>query len=47
MLAETLTSASSGPALEAISQTIGIILDFAYAVRDVLVKKRSFKELAA
>ncbi|KAJ7962636.1 RING-type E3 ubiquitin transferase [Quillaja saponaria] len=47
MVADLVTSAASGPASEAISQTIEIIFEILYNANGVLVKKDSFKEVAA
>ncbi|XP_050916914.1 U-box domain-containing protein 43 isoform X2 [Lathyrus oleraceus] len=41
-----LDSLISGPALEAISQSIDSVAEFVYSVDNVLVKKDSFKQLA-
>ncbi|KAF3960330.1 hypothetical protein CMV_014948 [Castanea mollissima] len=40
------TSASCGPAGEAVAQTVEVILEIVLAANDVLVKKECFKELA-
>lgn len=47
MVAELLSSASTGPASEVITQLINTIADCVYAAGEVLVKKDSFQELAA
>ncbi|KAK7826975.1 hypothetical protein CFP56_031556 [Quercus suber] len=46
MTLDMATSASIGPASEAVSQTVEVILEIVVAANDVLVKKDSFKELA-
>ena len=46
MALDMATSASIGPASEAVSQTVEVILEIVVAANDVLVKKESFKELA-
>lgn len=46
MSLDMATSASVGPASEAVTQTVEAILEIVLAANDVLVKKESFKELA-
>lgn len=47
MVVDVLSSATSGPTSEVISQLVDSILELVYYASDVLVKKDSFKELAA
>ncbi|KAL4622108.1 hypothetical protein ACB092_06G274000 [Castanea dentata] len=46
MTLDMATSASCGPAGEAVAQTVEVILEIVLAANDVLVKKECFKELA-
>ncbi|KAJ7951351.1 RING-type E3 ubiquitin transferase [Quillaja saponaria] len=47
MVADLVTSGSSGPASEALSLTVETIFEILYNAKNVLVKKDSFKEVAA
>jgi hypothetical protein len=47
MAVDVVTSASIIPGSEVVSQTVEAILEIVIAANDVLVKKDSFKELAA